>query len=352
MTMEKVRIGFVGVGTMGQCAHLKNYASLEGCDVVALAELRPELARRVARRYGVPSVYENHVEMLEREDLDGIVASQPYNRHGILVPELARAGVPVFTEKPIAGSVQVGEQVVRAVEEAGITLMVGYHKLSDPATVRAMGEIEHLKKSGELGELQYVRVLMPAGDWVASGFNDLIQTGEEPPELETDPPPPDMDRETCVTYDGFVNYYIHQVNLVRHLVGESYEVTYADPSGILLTLQSESGVTGTIEMSPYQTTRAWQESALVAFERGWIRLELPAPLASNRPGKVQIYHDPGEHVEPTLTRPELPWEHAMRRQARNFMAVVRGEADPPADAAEALEDLRVARDYILMRRDA
>ncbi len=41
-----VRIGFVGVGSMGQCAHLKNYATLSDCDVVGLAELRPELGRR------------------------------------------------------------------------------------------------------------------------------------------------------------------------------------------------------------------------------------------------------------------------------------------------------------------
>ena len=39
---KKVRIGFVGVGSMGQCAHLKNYAVIPECEVVALAELRPD----------------------------------------------------------------------------------------------------------------------------------------------------------------------------------------------------------------------------------------------------------------------------------------------------------------------
>ena len=38
-------------------------------------------------------------EMLANEKVDGIVASQPFTRHGILVPELAKAGVPIFTEK-------------------------------------------------------------------------------------------------------------------------------------------------------------------------------------------------------------------------------------------------------------
>ena len=36
----------------------------------------------------------------------------------------------------------------------------------------------------------------------------------------------------------------------------------------------------------------------------------------------------------------------MRQQAANFLKVVRGEAPPPCDAAEALEDLKVAREYI------
>ena len=40
MPEQKVRIGFVGVGNMGQCAHLKNYANLDICQVVAIAEIR------------------------------------------------------------------------------------------------------------------------------------------------------------------------------------------------------------------------------------------------------------------------------------------------------------------------
>ena len=52
---KRIRLGFIGVGNMGQAAHLRNYASLnEECEVVALAELRPEMAAKVAARYGIP----------------------------------------------------------------------------------------------------------------------------------------------------------------------------------------------------------------------------------------------------------------------------------------------------------
>lgn len=348
--MAPVRIGFVGVGGMGQCAHLKNYATLPDCQVVAIAELREELGRRVAARYGIPRVYRTHEELIANETLDGIVASQPFNRHGVLVPELLKAKVPLFTEKPLAGTVEAGERIVQAVAQSGTWHMVGYHKRSDPATMYAKAEIDRLKQTGELGKLRYVRILMPAGDWIAGGFNDLIHSDEPLPPLEWDPPASDMDEATFQEYFSFVNYYIHQVNLMRHLLGEPYRVTYADPSGVVLAVQSESGVAGILEMTPYQTTIDWQESALVAFERGYVKLELPAPLASNRPGRVEILSDPGNGVTPRTIVPTLPWVHAMRQQAANFVAAIRGERPPMCEAAEALEDLKVARDYVRLLR--
>jgi len=341
----KVKIGFVGVGGMGQCAHLKNYAVLDNCEVAAIAELRPKLREAVARRYGVPRTYASHQEMLAAERLDGIVASQPFTRHGVLVPELLKAGVPVFTEKPLSGSVEQGERIVEALRSSGTWQMVGYHKRSDPAAMYAKAEIDRLKATGDMGALRYVRILMPAGDWVAGGFSDLIRTDDPAPQLEWEPPASDMDEETRNRYIGFVNYYIHQVNLMRHLLGEPYKVTHADPSGVVLVVRSAGGVAGTIEMSPYQTSVDWQESALVAFERGYVRLDLPAPLAANRPGRVELLRD-AKGQKPTTTVPQLPWVHAMKQQAMNFVAAIRGEAKPPCEAAEALEDLRVARDYI------
>ena len=90
---KKLRIGFVGTGFMGQCAHLRNYATIEGCEIVALAEMREDMGRRVGAKYGIPKVYKLASEMLAKEKLDGIVASQQFNRHGIVVSEILAAGL-------------------------------------------------------------------------------------------------------------------------------------------------------------------------------------------------------------------------------------------------------------------
>jgi predicted dehydrogenase len=347
MPQRKIQIAFAGVGGMGQAAHLRNYATLrDDCEVVALAELRPKLAQAVARKYGVPRVYGTIEEMLAKEKVDAIVASQQFTRHGIVVTEVAKAGVPIFTEKPIAASVAVGERIVAAVAAAKTWLMVGYHKRSDPATEYARKTITELKQSGELGQMKYVRISMPPGDWIAAGWTENLATDDVMPPIAVDPKPQDMDAETTKLYEAFVNYYIHQVNLLRFLVGEPYKVSYADPSKVLFIAHSASGVPCTIEMAAYSTSIDWQETALVGFERGYVKLSLPAPLAFNRAGTVEILKDPGKGVTPVTLHPQMPWVHAMRNQALNFIKAVRGEAPAPCLAPEALEDIMIARDYI------
>lgn len=341
-----VRLGFVGAGSMGQCAHLQNYVGIRDCQVVAIAELRPQLAAKVAERYGIGRVYPDHEAMLKAETLDGIVAAQPFSAHGVLVPQLLKAGVPVFIEKPIANTVEAGARIVRAVKKSGTWVMVGYHKRNDPATIYAKAEIDRLKDTRQLGAMTYVRITMPPGDWIAGGFDCLIESGEQYPELERVGRPKNMTEAEFRKYDAFTNYYIHQVNLMRHLLGEPYKVDYVDKADRLLSVVSESGVTGVIEMAPYETTRTWEESAVAYFEHGYVKLDLPAPLAHNRPGRVEVLRDPSSTKDPVRIVPELPPVHAMKQQAMNFVRSIQGKDTPRCGAEEALEDLKVARDYL------
>jgi len=345
-TETPIRIGFAGVGNMGQNAHLRHYATLPQCKVVALAEFRPELAKRVAAKYEIPGVYTDIKDMLAKEQLDAIVASQGFSRHGAILPELFAANRPILTEKPLAGSVQVGEKLLQQSQAANCTHVVAYHKRSDPATMWAKAEVDRIKQSGELGAMTYIRIIMPAGDWIANGFWDLLTSKETWPAKPFDPAPDDMDKATYDKYIWFVNYYIHQVNLMRHFLGENYQVDYADPKERLFVGHSVSGVSCTLELSPYETGVAWQEEVLVCFKKGWVKLQLPAPLTMNRAGRVTVYKDPGNGATPMQVQPTLPWVGAMRQQAINFIEFVQGKRPPMCDAVEALEDLRVSRQYL------
>lgn len=350
--MAKLRLAFVGLGGMGQCAHLRNYATIGECEVVAAAELRPKLAQQVANRYGIGRVYRDHESLLASEkDLDAIVAIQPFGVHGRLIPKLLGKAPAVLIEKPLANSVEAAEHIAAAAGQSGTKLYVAYHKRSDPATMWARRLIEQWQQGGQMGAMTFVRITMPPGDWSAAGFSQLIKSDEPYPTLEKDGPPAGMDAATFKKYEAFVNYYIHQVNLMRHLMACDYQVRYADKSGRVMVVGGD-GVTGVLEMATHRTTRDWQEIALVAFEKGWIRLELPAPMVIDQPGRVTVFEDPGGGQEPRQWSPVLPPVHAMRQQAMNFVAALRGEATPLCQYPEALADLRIAQDFIRKQVEA
>jgi predicted dehydrogenase len=340
--MSKIRLGFVGVGAMGQAAHLRNYITEPDCEVVAIAELRPKLRAAVAQRYGIAHAYSDHRTMLAEQKLDGIVASQPFGIHGQIVPDLLAAGVPVLTEKPIGRSREVAEKLVAASAASKGGLYIGHHKRSDPATVQAKQAIDEMRRTKEIGALRYVRICMPPGDWIAEGFATNLNSDDAYPRVPSDAPPAGFDKAGAETHDWFVNYYIHQVNLLRHLIGESYEARYIDPTPVVLSLVSASGIPAVLEMAPYSTTTDWQEHALVCFDKGWVRIDLPAPLANGRPGGVTVFKDPGGGVAASTTRPTLPWIHAMRAQARAFIRACRGEQTELCRPEAALADIQVA----------
>ncbi|MDA3959960.1 MAG: Gfo/Idh/MocA family oxidoreductase [Planctomycetota bacterium] len=158
--MSKIRIGCVGVGHMGQCAHLQHYAVHPACEVVAIAELRPHLREAVAQRWNIPRTYPTHREMLAAEQLDALVAIQPFGLHGQLIPELLAYGKPVLTEKPIARSSEAAELILAAEQATpGARLCVAYHKRSDPATIWVKQRMAELADSGGAGP-----PTLPAGD--------------------------------------------------------------------------------------------------------------------------------------------------------------------------------------------
>jgi predicted dehydrogenase len=345
-TVRKIRIGFVGAGFMGQLAHLTNYANLDECEVVAIAEPRRELAEKVAQRYGIKEVFKDHLELLNKCEVDAIVAAQPYTHHIKLIPDILKAKKPLLTEKPLALSPEAGEELVRLAQENNVLYMIGNHKRSDPAMEYAKKLVDEWKATGLYGKMKLIRITMPPGDWVG-GANKPLTSNEPYPEIEHEAMPQYFDEATGKLYNSFVNYYIHQVNAMHFFYGEPYDVTFADKSGVLLVTESKSGVCGTIEMAPFNTSIDWQESVLIAFEKGYIKVELPPPLASQLPGRVTVMKDNGNGI-PTIEQPILPRISAMAQQARNFLAAVRGERPAPCEAKDAVEDLKIALKYVEM----
>lgn len=204
--------------------------------------------------------------------------------------------------------------------------------------------IDEWKMGGEYGSLQYIRVTMPPGDWTAAADRP-IATKDTYPFIKSESGPAHCTDDQTRRLEAFVSYYIHQVNAIRFLLGEPYRLTYSDRKGILLTGESDGGATVMLEIAPYSTTVEWHETILVAFGKAFVKIDLPAPLVRQQAGKLTMMTDNGVGT-PMVCHPVMPNESAMRRQAINFLAAVRGDRPAPCTAEEELDDLAFARDYI------
>ena len=343
------KIVFFGVGNMGQGAHLRNYVVTPDCEVVAIIEGKSELAKKVSEKYGIKNVFATLDEFKAANiEFDGFVSSQQYTNNRNVLGELFKCGKPIFSEKPISLGVETGKELVSLEKQYNAPLMMGYHKRSDPAMEFAKNLIEEWKKSGDFGRLKYIRSTMPEGDWVNNGYDGLIQTNEEYPWICEWEPPVEYYKnpENNKYYDIYVNFYVHQINALRFLLGEDYKPTYAEPTKTLFVGKSASGIPVTIEQAPFKTTIDWYESYMVCFEKGFIQIELPAPLALNRSGNVTVMEDNGAPGNPKTWSPNLLYVHAMKNQARNFVEFVKGNRPPTCTGEEAVKDLEVIRDYV------
>jgi predicted dehydrogenase len=186
---------------------------------------------------------------------------------------------------------------------------------------------------------------MPPGDWTHQ-IESAINLGDKPtgtiPASES--LPEKMSKDEQQRYNSFINYYIHQVNLIRYLLGEDYDVEFIDKREVLMVCKSKSGVTVALEMNAYEIRDEWQEYYKACFDKGFVSMSLPAPMARQRSGNLIIYRNTKNGG--TYENPVIPPVWCMREQARLFIEEVQGKMSCISPAADAVKDLEIAEAFI------
>src|SRR5690625_1078900 len=113
-----IDIAVVGTGRIGTHHTRALVEDVPGARVVAVVDPAVERARALA----------DFSQALDLESLDAVVISTPLPTHRPLIEQAAGAGLHVFTEKPIAGSVADARAAVEAADEAGIVFQVGFNR--------------------------------------------------------------------------------------------------------------------------------------------------------------------------------------------------------------------------------
>jgi len=175
--MKPLNIGLIGYGFMGR-AHSNAY-----CKVPHFFDLeyRPVLKAACARNadriqafadnWGYESTETDWRKLIERKDIDAIDICTPNNTHKEIAIAAAQAGKMILCEKPLAMNGPEGQEMVKAVEAAGVPNIVWYNYRRVPAVTLA----KQLVEQGRLGKIFHYRAVF-LQDWTISA--DLPQGGE------------------------------------------------------------------------------------------------------------------------------------------------------------------------------
>ena len=125
--MSEIRIGFIGVGSMGS-VHLRALKALsgKGVDVVAYADVREERRAFAASLFPNAHAYSSGMDLLESEKgLTACWICVPTYLHAAHILKAFSKGLDVFSEKPLCRTEEELEAVLRAERESGKKAMVG-----------------------------------------------------------------------------------------------------------------------------------------------------------------------------------------------------------------------------------
>lgn len=123
--LEKVRIGFVGVGNQGS-SHVRNFLRIDNVEIKAICDIVPEKVERMQQwvieaGFAKPAGYSkgeyDFVRMCEQEDLDLVFTATPWRWHVPVCVAAMKNGKHAATEVPAAVTIEEAWQLVETAEK-------------------------------------------------------------------------------------------------------------------------------------------------------------------------------------------------------------------------------------------
>ncbi|NOY77157.1 MAG: Gfo/Idh/MocA family oxidoreductase [Calditrichaeota bacterium] len=155
MSDQKIRIGIVGAGGNTKAQHIPRLRAIEGVEIVSVCNRSRESSERVAQEFGIPTVYENWLELVEAPDTDAIViGTWPY-LHAPVTLAAFRANKHVLCEARMAMTAREAHEMWEASRQKPHLVA---QVVPSPFTLHVDATIQRLIKEGFLGEILAIDV--------------------------------------------------------------------------------------------------------------------------------------------------------------------------------------------------
>jgi predicted dehydrogenase len=309
---NKIKLGMIGVGHMGQY-HVNVATGLtEQCEVVGVYDADTNRAAEIAAKFNAPN--EPDMDALIKRS-DAVVIAVPTVYHYEIAKKAIEQGKHVLLEKPMTETVEQAKEIVELAEKKGLILQVGHVE-------RFNGAVLELSKVVDKPYLVESRRLAP--------FNPRIS-------------------DVGVVLD----LLIHDLDIIINLIGG--EIKHVNASGkqvfskhedvAAAVLQFDNGAVASLSasratQSKIRTLTISQENAYIVldFSTQDIDIHRQASSASIVTSQDEMKYKQESLVEKIFVHKDNP----LKQEHQHFLACITGEQKPLVQNISDIRTLEVA----------
>jgi UDP-N-acetyl-2-amino-2-deoxyglucuronate dehydrogenase len=331
----KLRIAVVGCGRISKNHFAAIQAHEENFDLVACCDNQQQRLDAAAKEYGCKG-YLRLDDMLEKENLDLAVLCTPSGIHPQQAITIARAGVNVVTEKPMATRWADGLDMVRTCDEENVHLFVVKQNRRN-STLQLLKRAINEKRFGKI-HLVHLNVFWTRpqeyydadkwrGTWELDGGAFMNQASH---------------------YIDLLDWLIGPIDSV-HAITSTHRDIEVEDTGVM-NVRWRNGAIGSVAVTMCTYPKNLEGSITILGEKGTARI---GGMAVNeiQEWSFEESKDYDDEVKQANYETTSVYGFGHPLYYKNVVEVMRGEAAPETDGREGLKSLEVLIAAYLSARD-
>lgn len=313
--MNKIRVGVVGVGSMGR-HHVRSYAALKHvCDLVGIYDIDQDKGDDIAKAYGIKA-FPDLTSLLE--DTQAISVVTPTDTHFEISSIAFEKGLHVLIEKPITNTVEEARALLSLAKKKDSILQVGHIERFNPAVM-------------ELPKILAGQKIIAAGMERMGPFDPRVND-----------------------VDVIQDLMIHDIDIMRHL----FPYVIKDLQAYGIVARSNNGHTDfavanllleediIVSLTASRITNKKVRRLTVTTMTDYIELDYlnRCITISHKGGYASMDHLADYHQENKVERIFASDEEPLRNQLAHFINCVQTGHKPKITGIDGLEALRITKD--------
>ncbi|MCJ8329039.1 MAG: Gfo/Idh/MocA family oxidoreductase [Lentisphaeria bacterium] len=134
---KKLNFAVIGCGMLARSMHIPNIAASDKTILHSCCDLSDEALAECRDIHGALHITKDFKEAINNPEVDAICLATTEKMRLPVIEAAAKAGKPIYCEKPVAQSLDTLYKIQKIIQDSGIAFCVGHNRRSSPAMLDA-----------------------------------------------------------------------------------------------------------------------------------------------------------------------------------------------------------------------